>query len=297
MALDDLDALYKSDAYVRRTCHPLAHAIGHLAYAKYKSVTVAEQYARETCWSGYHHGLMESYISQFDDTQLRARMNGICTQDPAHPYSLAYYNCWHGLGHGLTIRFTQDVFHALRFCNVITHSWERQSCYSGVFMQNIVANGSGMHRAVDLRPSDPIYPVRRGHGAGEAVVLPDADLLRAPGQEVEPAGGVRHLQPRGGALRRHVLPQHGPRHLGRCAARPREIVSQCGMGAAAHRAECIAGAAANAVFDRHARGMADALCRLVDPGDRSGVPEGDRRRRRDVVDALARQPVQRPQTS
>jgi hypothetical protein len=50
---------------------------------------------------------------------------------------------------------------------------------------------------------------------------------------------------------------------------PGTIVSQCGMGAAVHRAECIAGAAANAVFDRHARGMADALCRLVDPGDRA----------------------------
>ena len=106
VALDDLDALYKTDAYVRRTCHPLAHEIGHLAYAKYKSVTTAEGYARETCWSGYHHGLMESYISQFNDKQLRTRMNGICTQDPSHPYSLAYYNCWHGLGHGLTIRFT-----------------------------------------------------------------------------------------------------------------------------------------------------------------------------------------------
>ncbi|MDX6571865.1 MAG: copper transport protein, partial [Gaiellales bacterium] len=101
VALDDLDALYKSDAYVKRTCHPLAHEIGHLAYAKYKSVTAAEQYARETCWSGYHHGLMESYISQFSDRQLRTKMNGICKQDPTHPYSLAYYNCWHGLGHGL----------------------------------------------------------------------------------------------------------------------------------------------------------------------------------------------------
>ncbi len=161
VALDDLDALYKSDAYVKRTCHPLAHEIGHLAYAKYKSVTAAEQYARETCWSGYHHGLMESYISQFDDKQLRTKMNGICTQDPSHPYSLAYYNCWHGLGHGLTIRFTQDIFHALRFCNVIRHSWERQSCYSGVFMQNIVANGSGMHRASRPQAERSDLPVRR----------------------------------------------------------------------------------------------------------------------------------------
>ena len=143
---------------MQRTCHPLAHEIGHLAFAKYHSVTTAEGYARETCWSGYHHGLMESYISQFSDKQLRARMNGICKQDPSHPYSLAYYNCWHGLGHGLTIRWQQDIFHALRFCNAIGHEWERESCYSGVFMQNIVANGSGMHRSVDLKPSDPIYP-------------------------------------------------------------------------------------------------------------------------------------------
>ena len=45
----------------------------------------AEGFARETCWSGYHHGVMESYISQFDDGQLRARMNGICTQDASSP--------------------------------------------------------------------------------------------------------------------------------------------------------------------------------------------------------------------
>ncbi len=35
MALDKLDALSKSDSYVLRTCHPLAHEIGHLAWAKY----------------------------------------------------------------------------------------------------------------------------------------------------------------------------------------------------------------------------------------------------------------------
>ena len=38
VALDELDALYKTDTYVLRTCHPLAHEIGHLAFAKYKSV-------------------------------------------------------------------------------------------------------------------------------------------------------------------------------------------------------------------------------------------------------------------
>ena len=48
------------------------------------------------------------------------------------------------------------------------------------------------------------------------------------------------------------------------------------MGAQAHRADCIAGAAANAVYDRHARPMADALCKLARPVDRAAC-QGDRR--------------------
>jgi hypothetical protein len=268
VALDDLDALYKTDAFVKRECHPLAHAIGHLAYAKYKSVTTAEQYARETCWSGYHHGLMESYISQFDDRQLRTKMNGICKQDATHPYSLAYYNCWHGLGHGLTIRFAQDVFHALRFCNAIRHDWERQSCYSGVFMQNIVANGSGMHRAVDLKPSDPIYPC----DAVTEQQKPSCYLMQT--------SYVLQVKDWNLPVAFRICNRVEARYVGTCYRSmgrdisgaalldPGTIVSQCGLGAAAHRAECIAGAAANAVYDRHARTMADALCRLVDPADR-----------------------------
>jgi hypothetical protein len=269
VALDDLDALYKSDAYVRRTCHPLAHEIGHLAYAKYKSVTAAEQYARETCWSGYHHGLMESYISQFDDKQLRTKMNGICTQDSTHAYSLAYYNCWHGLGHGLTIRFTQDIFHALRFCNVITRSWERQSCYSGVFMQNIVANGSGMHRSIDLKPSDPIYPCDAvtEQEKPSCYLMQTSYVLQVKKWNLPVAFGIcNRVETRYvGTCYRSM----GRDISGAALLDPGTVVSQCGMGASAHRGECIAGAAANAVYDRHARSMADALCRLADPADRA----------------------------
>jgi len=269
VALDDLDALYKSDAYVKRTCHPLAHEIGHLAYAKYKSVTAAEQYARETCWSGYHHGLMESYISQFDDKQLRTKMNGICTQDPSHPYSLAYYNCWHGLGHGLTIRFTQDIFHALRFCNVIRRSWERQSCYSGVFMQNIVANGSGMHRAIDLKPSDPIYPCDavKEQEKPSCYLMQTSYVLQVKNWNLPVAFRICDRVEAGfvGTCYRSM----GRDISGAALLDPAKVVAQCNEGANAHRAECIAGAAANAVYDRHARPMADALCKLARPVDRA----------------------------
>ncbi len=49
---------------------------------------------------------------------------------------------------------------------------------------------------------------------------------------------------------------------------PAKIVTQCALGAKAHRWECIAGAAANAVYDRHGRAMADALCERVRPAQR-----------------------------
>jgi hypothetical protein len=269
VALDKLDALSKTDTYVLRTCHPLAHEIGHLAYAKYKSVTVAEGYARETCWSGYHHGLMESYISQFDDGQLRSRMNTICKQDADHPYSLAYYNCWHGLGHGLTIRFAQDIFRSLKFCNAITHSWERQSCYSGVFMQNIVANGSGMHRAVDLKPSDPIYPC----DAVSEQEKPSCYLMQT--------SYVLQVKKWNLPAAFHICDGVEAAYVGTCYRSmgrdisgaalldPAKVVPQCALGAKAHQWECIAGAAANAVYDRHGRAMADALCERVPASQRA----------------------------
>jgi hypothetical protein len=268
VALDELDALSKTDTYVLRTCHPLAHEIGHLAYAKYKSVQAAEGFARETCWSGYHHGVMESYISQFSDGQLRLRMNGICKQDASHPYSLAYYNCWHGLGHGLTIRFTQDVFRSLRFCDYVTKSWERQSCYSGVFMQNIVANGSGMHRSVDLKPSDPIYPCDAvsKQQKPSCYLMQTSYVLKVKNWNLPVAFRICDHVESGyvGTCYRSM----GRDISGAALLDPGKVVAQCNMGASAHRAECIAGAAANAVYDRHGRPMADALCKLVRPGDR-----------------------------
>ena len=269
VALDKLDALSKTDSYVLRTCHPLAHEIGHLAFAKYKTVQAAEGYARETCWSGFHHGVMESYISQFNDGQLRDRMNGICKQEAGHPYSLAYYNCWHGLGHGLTIRFTQRVFKSLDFCDYVTKSWERQSCYSGVFMQNIVADGSGMHKAVDLKASDPIYPCNAvtKEQKPSCYLMQTSYVLKVKSWNLPAA--FRVCDGVEGGYVATCYRSMGRDISGAALLDPAKVVTQCAEGANAYRAECIAGAAANAVYDRHERGMADALCKRVRKADRA----------------------------
>ena len=157
MALARLAKLDQTNPFVQAQCHQLAHQLGHAGFAHYGSVTKATAQGSEICWSGYYHGVVEAYISRWTDARLRTEMPRICKQTPGHPYSLAYYNCWHGLGHGLTIRFDNDVFKALPYCDAIRRDWEQQSCYSGVFMQNIVVDGV-MHHSVDLKRSDPVYP-------------------------------------------------------------------------------------------------------------------------------------------
>ncbi len=154
--LTKLDELRQKDSYLQTQCHPLIHSIGRHAYKFYGSVSEASKYATEICWSGYYHGIMEAYMAQFNDTELMAKMDSICTPTDK-PYSFDYYNCLHGLGHGVTIRFENDIFKALPFCKAITKDWERQSCYSGVFMQNIVVDGF-THQSINIRADDPIYP-------------------------------------------------------------------------------------------------------------------------------------------
>ena len=82
------------------------------------------------------------------------------------------FQCLHGLGHGLTANSEHDIFRALRLCDALKDDWDRGSCYSGVFMENIIfateqladQNGDGhqhdhgvSHRA-HLDPRDPLYP-------------------------------------------------------------------------------------------------------------------------------------------
>ena len=48
-----------------------------------------------------------------------------------------HFQCIHGLGHGLTLFFNHNLLRPLRYCDYLDATWA-QSCYGGVFMENIV---------------------------------------------------------------------------------------------------------------------------------------------------------------
>ena len=159
-AMSDLQSLSLTGSYAQSQCHQLAHVIGRAAARRYSTLSAglaAGQRLGNICFSGYFHGLLEAYTSALTDAQLTERLNSLCNQAGVKRYSFDNYTCVHGLGHGITLRYQNDIFKALPWCDSMADPWDQQSCYTGVFMQNIIAD-QVEGTAVDIRPSDPVFP-------------------------------------------------------------------------------------------------------------------------------------------
>ncbi|MBW3538332.1 hypothetical protein KY386_02470 [Candidatus Parcubacteria bacterium] len=263
-ALARLDALSQADAYVLAQCHPLIHEIGRAAYERYGSVTEAAKYASELCWSGYYHGVMESYMSTFDDAKLISMMPTICQPDAAKPYSFDYYNCLHGLGHGVTIRFDNDVFKALPFCDAIGPDWEQQSCYSGVFMQNIVVDQK-IHKSVNLKADDPVYPCNAvtARYKPPCYLMVTSNILKVVQYDYTKAFGI--CDGVEADFVRTCYASMGRDISGNSLLDPAKVTELCRLGRRDLQANCYVGAVKNAVFNDRNTVKASQLCEAVEP--------------------------------
>ena len=162
IAISDMKQRFNTNAVIQSDCHPLMHVVGRTAASAYTTVAEAFQHGDVFCWSGYYHGILEGMVAKIGLKNLPAEMNNVCADIPGKAtYNFDYYNCVHGLGHGVMALLGDDVFASLKMCDNLTGSWEDQSCYSGVFMQNIIdsTNVADTDNVVkDLKPGDPLYP-------------------------------------------------------------------------------------------------------------------------------------------
>ncbi len=157
-AFDDLKAKYKTTSYVIAQCHPLTHVIGRVAALGFNDPAEAFVKGDGFCWSGYYHGVMEGVIEKRGLKNALNNLNDICANiEGKERYSFDYYNCVHGLGHGLMANTEDELFNSLLYCNKLTGSWEQQSCWSGAFMENVIVDGLN-HKTKYLIPSKPLYP-------------------------------------------------------------------------------------------------------------------------------------------
>jgi hypothetical protein len=158
-AFDALDRLPTVDRRVAGQEHALAHDLGRLAYDAYGSVRVALQQCSYKVFQGCLHGAIESHFSSLSDVQPEDL--DVCIDHAAVKKS----TCVHGIGHGLMLYTNANVNASLAMCDWLD-DMEEQSCWGGVFMENLVGHsdflrGAQHHRAHANSTEPPGYMVER----------------------------------------------------------------------------------------------------------------------------------------
>ena len=157
-AFDDLKTRYPTTPYVVAQCHPLTHVIGREAALMFKTPGEAYKDGEGFCWSGYYHGILETFLGKIGRNNLPQEINGICDSvEGKARYSFDYYNCVHGLGHGVMAITDTELFQSLAYCDLLEGDWEQQSCASGAYMENVIVDGLN-HFTKYLKPEEPLYP-------------------------------------------------------------------------------------------------------------------------------------------
>jgi hypothetical protein len=261
-ALVELARLRDTNSYVLSNCHTLAHAVGHADLVRYGTIDEASKHVDGTCWSGAFHGIYEKYMSKFDDEQLLTVIPTLCKRPPDDPYAFDYYNCLHGIGHGVTIRFGNDPFQALPYCDLLDGDWERTNCYTGSFMQNIVVDRQ-MHQSVRLDPDDPVYPCTAvDQRYKKACYLTQTSyILRVFDYDYEKGFEVCDDVEADFVSTCYV--SMGRDISGNSHRDAETVVERCTLGDPDYQSWCFVGATRNAVFHDHGTQNADALCAIV----------------------------------
>jgi copper transport protein len=262
-AVAEILELSSSDEFVASQCHQITHDLGREAAGYYKTLGEALSFEASACWSGYYHGVVEQRMSEYDDAELLKRIPGFCKDPAEDQYSFVHYNCVHGVGHGIMLRFDADLFASIPYCEKYTDPWELSSCVSGAIMQNVVSAQEG-HTSSTFKEGDLVYPCNEIDtqykdecwGMQTSYILWQANQDLAKGFEicdtVEPNFADDCYQSMGRDISGNSLLDSA------------KVVSGCAMGGTALREHCIVGASLNAVFNDHNTDKATELCGMVD---------------------------------
>ena len=158
-SMSEMESAYDSDEYIKSQCHQLAHVVGRTAFEKTGSLEKAYAEGDNFCWSGFYHGAIEHAITRLGSATVQRNASTICESfAQKERYSFSHFNCVHGLGHGLMAVAGYNLFNGLKLCDSTKTSWEQESCYGGVFMENVMVASRGDGTATYLDPTRPLYP-------------------------------------------------------------------------------------------------------------------------------------------
>ncbi|MDX1394574.1 MAG: hypothetical protein R3195_09285 [Gemmatimonadota bacterium] len=160
-ALEALSQIAAADVEVQRDAHVYTHAIGITSYDPARPVSEVFAECTELFQSGCYHGVIQAHFMATGIPDA-GTVEGLC-EDFKRPGEDRFllFQCLHGLGHGLTMYYGHHLPRALEDCDLLADGWDRESCYGGAFMENVVAATSPHHVATELA-HDPAAVVAGG---------------------------------------------------------------------------------------------------------------------------------------
>jgi hypothetical protein len=138
-SMEVLDTLAATDGGIQANAHALAHGLGIAAYRSPETLAATINGCPVSQMSGCYHGVVQGYfleISRQGRSIGTAEMDGLCGPHKENPF--IYFQCAHGMGHGLMAVHQNHLPMALEGCDRASDEFIRTSCYGGAFMENIV---------------------------------------------------------------------------------------------------------------------------------------------------------------
>lgn len=138
LAMGTLMQVANGDRDVRGFGHVYAHAIGIHAFEADKNVERTFSSCTDAFQSGCYHGVIEAYFANSGKVDS-ASVRDLCKPwSQTGVYGWLRFQCVHGLGHGLTMHYEHNLVNALTGCDLLADAWDRDSCYGGAFMENVI---------------------------------------------------------------------------------------------------------------------------------------------------------------
>ena len=174
-AVATLDAIAAADPDAAEHAHEYAHGIGIEAYGLSQDIPATFTACGDGFSSGCRHGVIQAYFESRDQV-TQSEVEALCRPFKSPGASRwVLFQCVHGMGHGLTMLYGHDLRRALTDCDLLSDGWDRESCYGGAFMENVINATAPHHPATMLAahghhhmsmgstfkaldPADPLYP-------------------------------------------------------------------------------------------------------------------------------------------
>ncbi|TSC70892.1 MAG: hypothetical protein CEO12_17 [Parcubacteria group bacterium Gr01-1014_46] len=265
-AFIDLKKQYETSSYVRAQCHPLTHVIGRTTAMLYPNTTEAYKYGDPLCWSGFYHGVMETIVNEIGIEKIKSSLDNICDGIPGkEKYSFDYYNCVHGLGHGLMAITENELFDSLKYCDSLTGDWERSSCYGGVFMENVIVDNLS-HFTKYLKPSEPLYPCNAVGGVykTQCYLMQTSYMLKVTSYDFNKVFELCRNADLG--FEATCFQSLGRDASGQSLSNADATWAKCSLGIGFdEQSNCIVGAVKDFISYYHSDNQANVLCAIVSP--------------------------------